>query len=132
MPPETVQLSSRVQANQGSQDACYSTSLLELYGSRLPINRIVEFYAKELGNRGWLEYVPSWLSENGTDTHLLFRQGRSFQVAISEATPDAVEQFGKDAQVALQHHVTVYATTWTHPDAIAQRNCPIWQFESNE
>lgn len=131
-PPETTLLASRVQSSQGSQDACHSTSLLELYGSSRAIDQIVEFYSTELTNRGWTEYSPPWLPDDVDGPYLLFRQGNSFQVGISEATTDVIDQFGDEAQATARAHATVYSVTWTFADAIARRNCPAWQSEPNK
>lgn len=127
LPPDAALLSAYIQENQGSQDSCYSTSLLELYGSDLAIEEIAQFYAAELVSQGWKEYTPSWLPSDDDETHLLFRKGNTAQVALSEATPFVIDQFGESAQAAAQLHETVYAVTWTYPDAIARLRCPAWQ-----
>ena len=129
LPPNTNLLASYIQENQGSQDVCYSTSLLALYGSVLTIKQIAEFYSAALESQGWTKYSPSGLSTQGDNIHLIYRRDRSFQVGLSEATPFEIDQFGDDARDKAQPYDTVYSVTWTYPDAIARQRCPAWQTE---
>ena len=132
VPPETVLLAFQVQARQGSQDACYFTSLFELYGSRLPIERIIDYYSTELTNNGWTEATPSWLPEEENDAYLLFQRDNAFQVVISEALPDDVDYLFDEIQEATEPYTTMYLVTFTYADRVAQRDCPLWQSESNK
>ena len=129
MPPDAMLLASQVQARQGSQDACYFTTLFELYGTDLSIEDVIDFYSTRL-SQDWKEYSPPWLTE--ADAYAVFRRDNAFQVSIDEALPEEIDLFGDDTRATAQPHATVYFVTWTYADADAQRNCPVWQTESDD
>jgi hypothetical protein len=127
LPASTVRLTSVTEEGQGSQDACFFSSLTELYSSDLSYDQVMDFYTAQLPDQEWIQKFPSWLPED----HLIFRRGDEYQLAVSDATSNGsvLERFTDINRDDLNSYATIYTVTLIYADSEARKNCPAWNLE---
>ncbi len=127
VPAATVRLTTITEERQGSQDACFFVSLIELYGSDLSYDQVIDFYTAQLPDQEWIQKFPSWFPED----HLIFRRGDAYQLAISDVTSNesVLQQFKDINRDNLESYANIYTVTLIYADSEARRNCPAWSLE---
>ena len=122
IPSDTAVLASETYERQGSEDACFFTTLTQLYGTNLSYEEVKDFYTAELTDNEWVQESSSGLSEMS----LAFRHGGDYALAISDVTSNEyiVKQFKSVKDDQLKSYLTLYTVTLNYADWIAQRFCP--------
>jgi hypothetical protein len=124
IPQDSILLSSMISESQGSEDACYFTSLVKLYGSSMQFSYVEDFYVRQLTSQGWVQIFPIWLPKELP----YFRHANTYQLALSNITMDdlAIEQFEDVKQEDLESYPTLYSFTLVYADPIARMKCSAW------
>jgi len=122
LPKDTALLASMIEESQGSQDACFFTSLTRLYGSSLSYDVVMDFYTTDLSDKGWTQDFPLWLPEE----ILSFRRGDEYTLGVSDVTSNEfiLQRFKDVNSEELKAYLTIYTVTISYADWIARRYCP--------